>query len=232
MNKFAKMILEKRMMDGRNPYGSAGGYVVSRNDYAGQGGNYGRRDDFAGQGYGNMQGQRNDYGYNGMQGNDYGYGNSMQRNDYAGQGGYGQRNDYGWNNGMPNSALSGNMPYLDGANYNDYGKPKLFSEKDIEKWKKMMHNEDGTRGEHFRPEQVKHASQQAGIDIEEFGDDIFALAMNMMYSVYCKVAKKFGVDRPEYYADMAKAFLRDKDFEGKPEQKLYLYYKAIVEKDD
>ena len=56
--------------------------------------------------------------------------------------------------------------------------------------------------------------------------------MNMMYSDYCKVAKKYGVDRPEYYADLAKAFLRDKDFDGKPEEKLYIYYKAIVEKDD
>lgn len=67
---------------------------------------------------------------------------------------------------------------------------------------------------------------------EEFGYDIFCLAMNMMYSDYCKVAKKYGADTPEFYADMAKAFLRDKDFDGKPEEKLYLYYKTIVEKDD
>ena len=46
------------------------------------------------------------------------------------------------------------------------------------------------------------------------------------------VAKKYGVDIPEYYADLAKAFLRDKDFDGKPEEKLYLYYKTIVEQDD
>ena len=108
----------------------------------------------------------------------------------------------------------------------------MFSHKDIETWKSMMKNEDGTRGEHFRAEQVKHACQQAGIDCEEFGEDIFCLAMNMMYSDYCKVAKKYGVDIPEYYADLAKAFLRDKDFDGKPEEKLYLYYKTIVEQDD
>ena len=108
----------------------------------------------------------------------------------------------------------------------------MFSHKDMETWKSMMKNEDGTRGVHFRREQVKHACQQAGIDCEEFGEDIFCLAMNMMYSDYCKVAKKYGVDMPEYYADLAKAFLRDKDFDGKPEEKLYLYYKAIVEQDD
>lgn len=114
----------------------------------------------------------------------------------------------------------------------DYGEPEMFSRKDIETWKSMMRNEDGTRGEHFRAEQVKYACQQTGIDCEEFGDDIFCLAMNMVYSDYCKVAKKYGVDTPEFYADMAKAFLRDKDFDGKPEEKLYLYYKSIVEKDD
>lgn len=114
----------------------------------------------------------------------------------------------------------------------DYGKPKLFSHKDMETWKSMMKNEDGTRGVHFREEQVKRACEQAGIDCEEFGEDVFCLAMNMMYSDYCKVAKKYGVDRPEFYADMSKAFLRDKDFDGKPEEKLYLYYKSIVEQDD
>jgi hypothetical protein len=53
----------------------------------------------------------------------------------------------------------------------------------------------------------------------------------MKYSDYCKVAQKYGVDRPEFYADMAKAFLKDKDFHGEPEEKLYLYYKCIVEKE-
>ena len=108
----------------------------------------------------------------------------------------------------------------------------MFSHKDMETWKSMMKNEDGTRGVHFREEQVKRACEKAGIDCEEFGEDVFCLAMNMMYSDYCKVAKKYGVDMPEYYADLAKAFLRDKDFDGKPEEKLYLYYKAIVEQDD
>lgn len=114
----------------------------------------------------------------------------------------------------------------------DYGEPELFKKKDIETWKSLMKNEDGTRGAHFHLDQVKRAAEKAGIDIEEFGEDVFCLAMNMEYSDKQKVAKKYGVDIPEYYADAAKAFLRDKDFEGKPEEKLYLYYKTIVEKDD
>lgn len=114
----------------------------------------------------------------------------------------------------------------------DYGEPELFKKKDIETWKSLMKNEDGTRGAHFHIDQVKRAAEKAGIDIDEFGEEVFCLAMNMEYSDNQKVAKKYGVDIPEYYADTAKAFLRDKDFEGKPEEKLYLYYKTIVEKDD
>ena len=185
MNKFARML----MQDGRNPYGSRGGYVRDR---------------------------RNDYEYHDMargRGMDYASYNEnrMRDRDYE--------DDY---------RRDRNEDYR----RRDYGKPEMFSHKDMETWKSMMKNEDGTRGEHFRKEQVKHACQQAGIDCEEFGEDVFCLAMNMMYSDYCKVAKKYGVDMPEYYADLAKAFLRDKDFDGKPEEKLYLYYKAIVERDD
>lgn len=193
MNKFARML----MQDGRNPYGSRGGYVRSdrRSDY---------EDDYA------MRGNRDRDDY--------------RRNDY--------RRDRNDDYASYNDNRMRDRDYEEDYRMRDYGKPKMFSHKDMETWKSMMKNEDGTRGVHFRGEQVKRACEQAGIDCEEFGEDIFCLAMNMMYSDYCKVAKKYGVDMPEYYADLAKAFLRDKDFDGKPEEKLYLYYKAIVEQDD
>ena len=201
MNKFARML----MQDGRNPYGSRGGYVRDReSDYT----RNERGRDYENHSY-DMD-MRNDYRYNDVGDMVRGYGRrDRNEEDYASY----HEEDYR-------------------RSRRDYGKPKMFSHKDMETWKSMMKNEDGTRGVHFRGEQVKHACQQAGIDCEEFGEDIFCLAMNMMYSDYCKVAKKYGVDIPEYYADMAKAFLRDKDFDGKPEEKLYLYYKAIVEQDD
>lgn len=193
-----------RMMlqDSRNPYGSRGGYVRDYNE------DYARRD------------RRRDYN------DDYDYArrdmeyDRRNNRDYAN---YYDRRDY-------DDYRDRNEDYR--RDRRDYGEPEMFTHKDMETWKSMMKNEDGTRGEHFRSEEVKRACQQAGIDCEEFGEDVFCLAMNMMYSDYCKVAKKYGVDRPEYYADLAKAFLRDKDFDGKPEEKLYLYYKTIVEKDD
>ena len=123
--------------------------------------------------------------------------------------------------------------YYGGYPMNDYGHEEMgrMSQRDVEKWKHMMQNEDGTRGEHFTQDQVENAARQIGISPEEFGRHTFCLAMNMMYSDYCKVAQKFGADRPEFYAEMAKAFLKDKDFEGNGEEKLWLYYKCIVEQE-
>jgi hypothetical protein len=123
-----------------------------------------------------------------------------------------------------------------GADYDmrDYGKMEYgkMSHEDIEKWKKHMKNQDGTMGEHFKKEQVMQAARQIGVNPEEYGEHIFPLVMNMMYSDYCAVAKKFGLDRPDFYAELAKAFLNDKDFGGEPEEKVYLYYKCIAEQED
>lgn len=54
-------------------------------------------------------------------------------------------------------------------------------------------------------------------------------AVNMMRSDYCMVARKHGVDKPEFYADMAQAFLFDKDA-GEPEEKISAYYHCIAKK--
>lgn len=106
-----------------------------------------------------------------------------------------------------------------------------FTKHDVDSWKRGMINEDGSRGEHFTKDQVMQYAKQVGVKLDECSEIAFCLAMNMMYSDYCLVAKKFGFDRPEAYAELAKAFLDDKDFDGDPEEKLYLYFKCIVEKE-
>ena len=229
MNRFVKDMLmaqSRRGGDGRNPYGSRGGYVSNRrprrdrdmDDYGTPKGDF-RRDyaDYEGRdmrrGYErDYERDYNDYGRDyadyDMRGNDYG----MQ--DMRGRGGYDR--DY--------------------ADYDmrDYGEMEYgkMSHKDIEKWKKHMKNQDGTMGEHFKKEQVMQAARQIGVNPEEYGEHIFPLVMNMMYSDYCAVAKKFGLDRPDFYAELAKAFLNDKDFSGEPEEKVFLYYKCIAEQED
>lgn len=230
MNKFARML----MMDSRQGVKGTGRYGIGGRDYnedmvrGRDGADYGTG--FA-DGYDRAQedmarGRRD-------RGEDYARGRNRGEDFARGGRDYASGFQDGYDRAMRVGDRNNGMGWGDMASFNDYGsKPKLFSRKDIETWKSMMKNEDGTRGAHFRPEQVKHACQQAGIDCEEFGEDVFSLAMNMKYSDTCKVAKKYGVDTPEYYADLAKAFLRDKDFDGEPEEKLYIYYKGIVEKDD
>ena len=117
----------------------------------------------------------------------------------------------------------------------DYGQTEYgkLTREDMEKWGHSLINDDGSTGKHFKMEQVEHAAKQLGVDVHKFGGmEVFCTAMNMMYADYCKVAKKFGADTPVFYAEMAKAFLDDKDFRGEGEEKLWLYYKCIAESED
>lgn len=97
-----------------------------------------------------------------------------------------------------------------------------LDERTAHEWSKKMKNADGSTGAHWTKEQVKPYMNQVGYQ----GDEIeFWIIMNAMYSDYCKIAKKYGVDRPEYYAEIAKAWLDDKD--AVPD-KAAAYYECIV----
>lgn len=50
--------------------------------------------------------------------------------------------------------------------------------------------------------------------------------MNMLYSDYGSVAKKFGVDNADFFACLAEAFLNDDAVENK----LAAFYDCIVER--
>ena len=103
----------------------------------------------------------------------------------------------------------------------DHSKHELSID-DAKTWVAGMSNEDGSYGARWTMEQTKQVQEQRGIDCDPMH---FWVTMNMMYSDYCAAAKKFGVDNPDFYAEMAKAFLHDKD--AAP-GKLANYYHAIV----
>lgn len=267
MNKFAKDMLMARYGgrgDGRNPYGSRGGYVTSRRprrdrdmedygeDYArgGRGGRGGRRGGGrGGRDYADYDMERGgrDYGDYDMRRRDYGDDEEdMRRRDYGDMGEDYRRRDYG-DYDMRRQDYGEDMRRWDEENYDmryrdygdyrrgrDYGETEYgkLSKKDMEEWKKNIMNADGSHGEHFKKEQVEQMTKQMGLNVDKMGGlDVFLMTMNMMYSDYCSVAKKFGVDRPEYYAELAKAFLEDKDSTSQGEEKLWVYYKTIVEKE-
>lgn len=89
-------------------------------------------------------------------------------------------------------------------------------------WSKMMKNEDGSKGAHWTEDQI--ATYMTQVKYE--GDPMeFWLIMNALYSDYCKIANKYGVNHPEFFAELAKAWLDDKD--AVP-NKAAMYYRCIV----
>ena len=97
-----------------------------------------------------------------------------------------------------------------------------FSRSIAMEWTGDMENSDGTRGPHWNMEQVQQVMEQRGIDCDPV--EFFAV-LNSIYSDYCAVAKKHGVNKMDFYADLAKAWLEDKDA---VEDKAGKYFTYIV----
>ena len=99
-----------------------------------------------------------------------------------------------------------------------------FDRKKAHEWVKQMKNADGSTGEHWSYDQTTQLMRQKGIDCDPAE---FYAAINMLWSDYGMVAKKTGQDNADYWAEMAKAFLSDKD--ANPD-KLALYREYIAKK--
>lgn len=115
---------------------------------------------------------------------------------------------------------------LGGDHFRESTKMMSFTREDAMRWAEHMQNADGTTGPHWTMEQTSAVADASGIphDISRWA---WGVTMNMMYSDYYDVARKFGVNVPEFYAELARAFLMDKDGPG-PEEKLCAYYRCIV----
>lgn len=88
-------------------------------------------------------------------------------------------------------------------------------------WLGKMQNADGTTGAHWNFEAASRLMVQRGIDCDPID---FWLTLNMMHSDYSKVAKAYSADNPNFYADLAAAFLCDEDA---VEDKLVQYWEHI-----
>lgn len=91
-------------------------------------------------------------------------------------------------------------------------------------WVDDMVDDDGVRGGHFSWHQAQQYALNKGITDEARMLEMYAI-MNAMYADYHHVAKMFGVDRNDFYACMAKAFIEDADA---VEDKVAEYYRHIV----
>lgn len=105
---------------------------------------------------------------------------------------------------------------VDNAWYNDEDDHSVDEHKARE-WVRNM-----SSGEHFKPEITDQHRSSICPDCDKWE---FYTAMNTMYSDHYKTAQKLGVDKPDFYAHMAKDFIMDED--AKP-GKLVKYMRIIA----
>ncbi len=119
--------------------------------------------------------------------------------------------------------------YEDSRDYEDGHYEMRLKKSDMKEWKRRMENADGTKGEHFDMQQILQIAERLNIKFRDFDEKEFCLAVNMMYSDYCKVLKRHVSEDKELIicAELAKAFLEDQDG-PEPSEKLALYYYCIV----
>ena len=98
-----------------------------------------------------------------------------------------------------------------------------------EDWVNSMEGSDPAKqhGGKWTTEQIKPIAQKYGVPTEGERFWEFYAVMNAMYSDYYPVAKKYNVLTPDFFADLAMAFISDKDA---VENKAAMYYECIVEK--
>ena len=111
----------------------------------------------------------------------------------------------------------------------DHEMAHRLTKADAMAWVAGMHGEDPAvpHGGKWTMEQVEPIAIKYGVQPgTEDAVELWA-AMNAMYSDYYAIAKKYNVNTPDFYADMAMAFIHDKD--AKP-GKLARYYKHIAKR--
>lgn len=231
--------------DGRNPYGSRGGYVTSRRsgrgrrDRAMRGGDYAENQmsnyDMGGMDY-NYDMQRNDYGYDGHYGTKQGgqtyypieamgtfngyYG--MPEQDYA-RGGRG-RQDYGYDMRGYYGRGGRDYGYDYGYDYGDYG--ETLTEEELEKWcKKLKSQLDEREKQMFSKEMISQKAKSMGKTMEGFGEKELEVTTLMVYTDF----KNTIGSNPDLAIKMAFDWLNDKDVAVKGAEKLAVYYDCIVE---
>ena len=111
----------------------------------------------------------------------------------------------------------------------EHESPLRLSKEDLREWKRKLENNDGTKGPHYEMSQIMSAADKLGVKFDDFTEMEFCMTVNMFYSDYCDVAKKYvSHDKMlEYFVDMAYGFLHDIDG-PEPWTKLMLYYHCIV----
>lgn len=230
--------------DGRNPYGSRGGYISSRdprdrasydrNNYEEDG-----RQGVKGTGRYGMGGSR--YDRNSGYGEDYARGNR----DYAGERQYDGHHypfmvegefgmyDYPRVNPYEYEMMMdyarggrGSRGSRDRASY-DYDSGDYLSDEELYRWAEKLKQETDEKGKaFFSKENIKKKAEEMGIKFDKFTFEEFYVAVLMVYTDYCKT---IGNANMNIYLALAKDWLCDEDVDVKYGEKLATYYDYVVD---
>lgn len=227
--------------DGRNPYGSAGGYVSNRRPRRDRAMN---EDMARGMSRGGRGGNRgsNDYGsyvaeYDSRYDNDYATGEYNTRDSVYGRELYGYYGDTPFEIRRNYPMRDRNMDYGDyarggrrdyGYDYRmDYGEDEtMLSKEELEEWdEELMEKFDSREKEMFKKDKIMKRAEDLGIKFDKFKPEEYYTTVIMLYSDY---KKTLGTANVDIYLRLAKDWLMDDDVEMKHGEKLAAYYDKVV----
>lgn len=201
------------MRDGRNPYGSRGGYVTSRDPR--------RRD---------RMGRMEDYNYS--RGRDYEYeGPEYPNRDMA------MRRDghyypfeitgkMGYEEEMFDPYYQDMMHDYARGRGRDYDGAEMLSNRELMDWsQKLMKDVEEKDKAFFKYENIEKKAKDMGIQFDKFSFDEFYTTVLMQYTDFCKT---LGTANMDTYLRLAKDWLQDQDSELKNSEKLFAYYYYVV----
>lgn len=202
--------MQRMMRDGRNPYGSRGGYITSRDPR--------RRDR-------NYEMPEEDYGYDYNQ--DYARGRMNRQRDMRGSYPFELMGRVGYEE-MYDPRYQEEMMYdYAGGHYGrDYGGAEMLSNRELMDWsQKLMKEVEEKDKAFFKYENIEKKAKDMGIQFDKFTFDEFYLVCLMMYTDYCKT---LGTANMDIYLRLAKDWLCDEDVAMRYGEKLSSYYDTVV----
>lgn len=115
--------------------------------------------------------------------------------------------------------------------YDGHGEAPRLTKSDLKRWGSMMENFDGSHGYYYDVNHIDEVADKLRLSFKDFSEKEFCAAVNMMYSDYGHILKRYAKSSEELLmvcAEMAKAFLEDPDG-PEPSEKLALYFHCIVD---
>ena len=203
------------MRDGRNPYGSRGGYVTSRDPR--------RRD---------RMGRMEDYNYS--RGRDYEYEGPEYPNRERDERMYRDGHYYpfeitgkmGYEEEMFDPYYQDMMHDYARGRGRDYAGAEMLSNRELMDWsQKLMKDVEEKDKAFFKYENIEKKAKDMGIQFDKFTFDEFYLVCLMMYTDYCKT---LGTANMDIYLKLSKDWLSDEDVSMRYSEKLSTYYDTIV----